>query len=72
MREQEVPSETAAKTGCLGFEKLYRSSWTNGAECPIRRTGVAVGILFRLPVSIGGGEVSHSGLVRPPAKRVEV
>ena len=39
---------------------------------PIRRRGLPVGILFRLPASAGGGEVSHSGLVRPPAKRVEV
>ena len=66
------PSGTAAETGCQGSEKLYRSAVPRGAECPIRRTGGAVGILFRLPVSIGGGEVSHSGLVRPPAKRVEV
>jgi hypothetical protein len=39
---------------------------------PIRRTTSTVAILFRLHVSACDGEVSHSGLVRPPAKRVEV
>ena len=38
---------------------------------PISPTVVAVGILLRLP-NFGSKEMSHSGLVRPPAKRVEV